>query len=205
MTTLRTTRGFTLIELMLAITGSIILIMGMGTVMLLLFQGIKQSSDFFEATTRVDLVRQLTFDARTGESLVYPSTDFVSATYNVQAEGSGSGYYNPEGGFHGHRVRFRAISYDPTTETSQRVFINWESRRPTASAWASPCNVVRIVDEADAFNNPVGAPVEWFDQSGIGLFHITRTSNRNFNVEMESVQADETAHVQLAVTLRNVR
>lgn len=205
MATIRQKRGFTLIELMLAIAGSIILIMGMGTVMLLLFQGIQQSADFFEATSRVDLVRQLTFDARTGEDLEYPSTDFDAMNYDVEAEGAGSGYYDPEGGFHGHRVRFRAISYDPVAETSQRVFINWESRRPTASAWDSPCNVVRIVDEADIFNNPVGAPVEWFDQSGIGIFHITRTSDRNFNVEMESVQADEKAHVQLAVTLRNVR
>lgn len=198
-------RGFTLIEVLLAAGGATILLVGIGTVMVMMFQGLKQSSDFFEATSRVDMVRQMTFDARTGESLVYPNTNYNPLTYNVQAVGGGSGYYLPEGGNHGHRTIFRAVEYNPTTETSSRVFITWESRRPTAQPWISPASVIRIIDQADALNQPVGNPVETFNQAGIELFHITRVSDRNFNVVMRSAQDEEKAHVELAVTLRNVR
>lgn len=198
-------RGFTLIEVLLAAGGATILLVGIGTVMVMMFTGLKQSADFFEATSSVDMVRQMTFDARTGEDLVYPDTDFDSLNYDEQTEGFGSGYYDPEGGNHGHRTIFRAVEYDPVAETSSRVFITWESRRPTAQAWTSPCNVARIIDQADLFNQPVGAPVETFNQGGIEIFHITRISESNFNVVMQAVKDDEKAHVQLAVTLRNVR
>ncbi|MBK8206230.1 MAG: hypothetical protein IPK87_05450 [Planctomycetes bacterium] len=200
----RINRGFTLIELTLAMVGSIILIMGMYIVMVMLYQGLEQSADFADATTRVDLVRQLSFDARTAEELMYPTSD-LTAFFSETAVGNGSGYYAPTGGFHGHRAQFRAVEYDPGTEASTRVFITWESYRSTGVPWTDPCSVRRIsMPDTNEDLIPNDAWEIRFDQSGIELFTIRRTSNNNFNVDMESVEDNEVAHVQLAVTLRNV-
>lgn len=184
-------RGVTLMELIIAMAVSTILILGMGMVLVVMFRGMGESQDFATLTGRVDLIRQLTFDARTGDALVYPSTDYTVA-YSATATGNGSGYYS-SGGFVGHRVQFNAVRYNPITMADIPEAITWESRRPTSST--DPYTVYRWVNTE---TNPR------FGQEGVVQFEVIRQNARSFTVQMQSVEGTEQVTVQLAVTLRNV-
>ena len=109
-------RGFTLVEMLVAMVIGTILIMGMGTVLVTLFSGMRESKDFGTATGRVDLIRQLTFDARTGDEILFPA---------VGADGDYA-----SGGNEGDQVQFNSLEYDPGTDTTTTVTVTWESRRP---------------------------------------------------------------------------
>lgn len=184
-------KGVTLMELIIAMSVSTILVLGMGMVLVVMFRGMGESQDFATLTGRVDLIRQLTFDARTGDTLIYPSTDYTAA-YSATATGNGSGYY-ASGGFVGHRVQFNAVRYNPTTMVDTPEAITWESRRPTSSS--DPYTVYRWV-------NVETTPR--FGQDNIVQFEVIRQNARSFTVQMQSVEGTESVTVQLAVTLRNV-
>ena len=171
-------KGFTLIELMVSMAIGSMLMLGMGMVMVTLFVGMRQSRDFFDATERVDLIRQLSFDARTGNAITFPL-----------ANGSGA-YSNPPN--NGHMVSFDSLRYDPILDTTTTVNIVWESVRPIATP-TDPMTVNRFVDGTFTFG-----------QGNITNFTVNRTSNRNFTVVTSTVEGDENVEVQLAVTLRNV-
>lgn len=184
-------KGVTLIELIIGMAISSIIILGMGMVLVVLFRGMGESQDFASLTGRVDLIRQLSFDARTGDALLYPDTDYT-ASYSATATGNGSGYY-ASGGFVGHRVQFNAVRYNPITMADIPEAITWESRRPTSSS--DPYTVYRWVN---AETNPR------FGQDNIVQFEVIRQNARSFTVQMQSVEGTEQVTVQLAVTLRNV-
>ena len=171
-------KGFTLIELMVSASIGTILMFGMGAALFTLFQGMRESRDFFNATERVDLIRQLSFDARTGNAITFPLAD-------------GTGAYS-NGPNNGHMVEFNSLRYDPVADTTTTVNILWESVRPIATP-ADPFQVNRFVDGTFTFG-----------QSNITDFTVTRTSNRNFTVVTSTVEGDENVGVQLSVTLRNV-
>lgn len=184
-------KGVTLMELIIAMAVSTILILGMGMVLVVLFRGMGESRDFAALTGRVDLIRQLSFDARTGEALLYPSTDWT-ASYSATATGNGSGWYTG-GGFEGHRVQFTAVDFNPVTLAETRNNITWESRRTISSS--DPYDVYRWVNVE---TNPR------FGQDGVTQFEVIRQSARAFTVIMQSTEGTESVTVQLAVTLRNV-
>lgn len=184
-------KGVTLVELIIAMAISTILLLGMGMVLVVMFRGMGESRDFATLTGRVDLIRQLSFDARTGEALLYPSTNWTAA-YSPTAVGNGSGWYSAAG-FEGHRAQFTAVDFNPVTLVETRNNITWESRRIAASS--DPYTVFRWV-------NVETTPR--FGQGQVTQFEVIRQTSRGFTVTMQSTENADTVTVQLAVTLRNV-
>lgn len=183
-------RGFTLVEMLVAMAVSTILIFGMGTVMVTLFKGMRESRNFADATGGVDLIRQLSFDARTGNRILFPATDGAPGDYS-------------SGGFTGDQIMFNSLRYDPGTDTTTTVTITWESRRPSAAP-ADPYDVFRFIDETPEDPANPADDLFTFGQSGLLSFDIVRTSSNSFSASMQNSSGDETVQVQLAVTLRNV-
>jgi len=183
-------RGFTLVEMLVAMAVSTILIFGMGTVMVTLFKGMRETRNFADATGGVDLIRQLSFDARTGNRILFPATDGAPGDYS-------------SGGFTGDQIMFNSLRYDPGTDTTTTVTITWESRRPSAAP-ADPYDVFRFIDETPEDPANPADDLFTFGQSGLLSFDIVRTSSNSFSASMQNSSGDETVQVQLAVTLRNV-
>jgi prepilin-type N-terminal cleavage/methylation domain-containing protein len=184
-----TRKGFTLIEVLIAMFVATILIMGMGLVLVTLFAGMRESGDFADATGRVDLIRQMTFDARTGDSIIFPATDGTAGDY-------------VSGGNEGDQVMFNSITYDPIADTTTDVTITWESRRAASST--DPYIVYRFIDTTPESPAVPGDDVLTFAQSAITVFDVTRTSMEGFFVRIETTENSEQVEVELAVTLRNV-
>ena len=185
-------RGVTLVELLVALAVSTILIMGMGMVMVTLFTGMRESRNFFEATSRVDLIRQLSFDARTGESIRFPSTDGTAGDYAA-------------GGFVGDQIQFDSLQFDPVTDTTTTATITWESRRAAAAPATDPYTVFRFYDATPEYpTNNAGDDTLTFAQGNMTFFDVVRQSSDSFTVSMETIEDTETVQVELAVTLRNV-
>ena len=187
-------RGFTLVELLVGMVISTILIMGMGLVMVTLFTGMRESKDFADATGRVDLIRQLTFDARTGNEILFP-------TVNSPAAGSVGDF--TAGGFTGDQVMFNSLDYDPVGDTTSDVTITWESRRPSGSP-TDPYIVYRFVDETPEDPADPSDDEMRFAQGDITAFDIIRTSDTSFTASITTTQNSEVVAIDLAVTLRNV-
>lgn len=184
-------RGVTLVELLVALVISTIILMGMGMVLVTLFTGMRESRDFFEATSRVDLIRQLSFDARTGNSIRFPTANGAPGNYAA-------------GGFVGDQIQFDSLRFTPPN-TTDTVTITWESRRPTAAPITDPYTVFRFIDETPEYpNNIPGDDVFTFAQENITFFEVVRQSADAFTVSLESAQGNERVQVDLAVTLRNV-
>ena len=183
-------KGFTLVELMVGMVVSTILIMGMGLVMVTLFSGMRESRDFAEATGRVDLIRQLTFDARTGNQIIFPATDATPGDYVSGAIG-------------GDQVQFNSLRYDPIGDTTTTVTITWESRRPTASP-TDPFIVYRFTDDTPEDPPVPGDDLQTFAQGDITAFDIIRNTNTSFSTFITTTNNTETVQIELAVTLRNV-
>ncbi|MCB9894778.1 MAG: type II secretion system protein [Planctomycetes bacterium] len=183
-------KGFTLVELLVGMIVSTILIMGMGIVMVTLFTGMRESKDFANATGRVDLIRQLTFDARTGNQIIFPATDGTGGDY------VGSGYT-------GDQIQFNSLRYDPIGDTTADVTITWESRIPNATP-TDPFIVYRFVDETPEDPPVPGDDVMTFAQGDITAFEIVRNTNTSFSANITTTENSEVVAVQLAVTLRNV-
>lgn len=183
-------RGFTLVEMLVAMVISSILIMGMGLVMVTLFTGMRESKNFADATGGVDLIRQLSFDARTGNRILFPATDGTPGDYS-------------SGGFTGDQIMFNSLRYDPGTDTTTTVTITWESRRPSAAP-TDPYQVLRFIDNTPEDPAVPGDDVFTFGQSGLLSFDIVRNTSNSFSATMENESGDESVQVQLAVTLRNV-
>lgn len=183
-------RGFTLVEMLVALVVSSILLAGMGTVMVVLVKGMRESSHFAEATGAVDLIRQLSFDARTGNRILFPATDGTPGDYSA-------------GGFTGDQITFNSLRYDPGTDTTTTVTITWESRRPIANP-TDPFTVNRFIDDTPEDPANPADDVFTFGQSGLLSFDIVRNAANSFSASMENSSGDETVEVQLAVTLRNV-
>jgi prepilin-type N-terminal cleavage/methylation domain-containing protein len=190
----RNRRGFTIVELLIGLIIGTILILGMGHVIVQMFTGMAESASFGEATGRVDIIRQMSFDARTADTLIFPATD--------GATGGWSG-----GGFAGQQVRFRAVNYDPATTTSSYMFITWESRKSGTAPATDPFDVTRWTlpdTNNDRIEND-GTFTRSFSEYNIEIFNVRRISRRNFTVEMQTTEEDEKAHIQLSVTLRNAQ
>lgn len=183
-------RGFTLVEMLVAMVVSSILILGMGGVLVTLFTGMRESKEFATATDRVDLIRQLSFDARTGNRILFPPTDGTPGDYS-------------SGGFTGDQVMFNSLRYDPGTDTTTTVTITWESRRPSAAP-TDPYTVYRFIDDTPEDPAVPGDDIFTFGQTGLINFDIVRNTSNSFSATMESEEGDESVQVQLAVTLRNV-
>lgn len=185
-------RGFTLIEMLVAMVVGAILIMGMGMVLVTLFTGMRESQDFADATGRVDLVRQLTFDARTGNTIQFPVTDGAAGDYTF-------------GGNEGDQIQFNSLRYDVGTDTTTDVTVTWESRRPAGSPMGTEYTVYRFIDTTpeSPVNNPAD-DLQTFGQAGIIDFDIVRNSSDSFQASFSSQEGTETVAVELAVTLRNV-
>ncbi len=186
-----TRRGMSLIELTVAMAISAIVLSTIGFVLVMMTNGFNEMEDFGNATGRVDMIRLLTFDARTGDSMLFPTTNGANGAYT-------------DGSANGHRVRFRAIEYNPTTESSTPVFIQWESRR-TGNTGPYVVSRWRMVDANNNNIDDDGSYTQTFGESPVQVFTIQRVNRQNFNIEMETTEGNETAHVQLAVTLRNVQ
>jgi prepilin-type N-terminal cleavage/methylation domain-containing protein len=182
-------RGFTLVEVLISMFAASLLIMGMGIVLVTLFTGMRESSDFADATGRVDLIRQMTFDARTGDSIIFPDTDGMDGDY-------------ASGGNEGDQVMFNSIAYDPGTDTSSDVTITWESRRAVSST--DPYIVYRFIDNAPESPAVPGDDTMTFAQGDITIFDVTRTSMEGFFVRIATAENAEQIEIELAVTLRNV-
>jgi prepilin-type N-terminal cleavage/methylation domain-containing protein len=185
-------RGFTLIELVLGMTISTIVLLAAGTVLFQVFGGFREMTAFNEAIMRVDLIRQLNFDARTADWLISPATDGADGAYN-------------EGGFHGERVFFRSVVYDPVAETDSWSYIIWQSSRPN-TAPGDPFTVRRF-RHTNGGPTPPASPGDYtptFSQGDITVFEVRRVNSRNFNVSMRTEFDGEAAAVEMSVTLRNV-
>lgn len=202
--------GFTIIELTMAMVASVILIVGMGSILFLQFQGIGESADFREASARVDLIRHLTFDGRTGSKIAFPAA-------------STSGEYTPyssvitSGSVSGHRVVFTASNYDPNTGITVPTEVRWESQTsnvsdPSNLIGTDTLTVARFIENLTATGGTrepsVGSPGDWillFQEPKIDKFIIFRdTTNNVFMVDIETHEGDEDANISLAITLRNV-
>lgn len=190
--TLRSTRrtGFTLVEMLVALAVSTILIMGMGLVLVTLFTGMRESKHFADATGGVDLIRQLSFDARTGNRIIFPATDGAPGDYS-------------SGGFTGDQIMFNSLRYDPGTDTTTTVTVTWESRRPSAAP-TDPYTVYRFIDTTPEDPANPADDTFTFGQAGLLNFDIVRNTSNSFSATMQNSSGDETVQVQLAVTLRNV-
>lgn len=191
-------RGFTLIEVLIAMIAASILLLAMGSVLFMIFRGFNESRDFANATNRVDLIRQLSFDARTGRTVTYPTTWDINGTPMTSR-----GDYS-SGGNEGDRVQFVSLRYDAGTGVTTPFMITWQSRRPTGSPVGTPYNVERWIQQTDALNVPIGAATLSFDQNKINSFEVIRTTVRTFSVNLQTTEGAETASVQLVVTCRNV-
>jgi len=185
-------RGVTLVELMIAMSITTILLFAIGGVTFTIYGGFREMTAFNEAITRIDIIRQLNFDARTGDWLIAPATD------------GADGFYN-ESGFNGHRVMFRSVVFDPVVETDSWSYIIWQSSRPN-TAPGDPYIVRRFVHANGGPNPPASAGdyVLSFGQGDITLFEVQRVNTRNFTVKMRSEFDGEAANVDMSVTLRNV-
>lgn len=183
-------RGFTLVEMMVGMAIASILILGMGVVLITLFTGMRESRDFAIATDRVDLIRQLSFDARTGNRILFPATDATPGDYTA-------------GGFTGDQIMFDSLRYDPGTDTTTTVTITWESRRPTANP-TDPYTVYRFTDDTPEYPAVPGDDLFTFGQDGLINFDIVRHTANAFSVTMRSQEDDQAVEIQLAATLRNV-
>ncbi|MDC1142815.1 hypothetical protein OAU50_06960 [Planctomycetota bacterium] len=208
-----TNKGFTLLEIIVGVAASILLIMGMGSILMLQFQGLNESSDFREASARVDLIRHLTFDGRTGSSISFPaaSTSGVYPAYSSAVLGAS---------VRGHRVVFTASDYNPITGVTTPTEVRWESQTTDVT---DPDNsdyltddvqiiVVRFIEDLTATGGTrepvVATPTDWivrFEEHGIDQFLVSRdASDDTFNVEIKTHEGDQDADIQLAVTMRNV-
>ena len=184
-----TRRGFTLVEVLIAMFVSTILIMGMGLVLVTLFTGMRESKDFATATGRVDLVRQMTFDARTGDGIIFPATDGTAGDY-------------VSGGNEGDQVMFNSITYDAIADTTTDVTITWESRRTVSTT--DPYIVYRFIDATPESPADPSDDAMTFAQGDITTFDVTRTSMEGFFVRIQTTENSEQVEIELAVTLRNV-
>ncbi len=192
----RRSRGFTLIEVMIAMVAASILLFGMGSVLVMIYRGFNESRNFAEMTSRVDLIRQLSFDARTGRNILFPTNWDVNGT-PLDSRGDYA-----SGGNVGDRIQFVSLRFDGTTTTP--FMITWQSRRPAAAPVTDPYNVERWIQEVDATNTPIGTATLSFDQNKINSFEVIRTTIRSFSVNLSTTELTETASVQLVVTCRNV-
>jgi prepilin-type N-terminal cleavage/methylation domain-containing protein len=192
-------RGFTLIELIIGMSVSVILLLAVGTVMVSVFGGFRQMAGFNQAIEAVDMIRQLNFDARTGDRLSHPVNNGDDGAYS-------------DGTIEGQQVRFRAINYDPVTETDSVDWIAWASDRPTTADPGDPYTVRRwIAQTAFVPSDPLGqtppsagAFTQTFGQGGIDVFDVQRVSDNNFTVRMRTTFDGEAAAVDMSITLRNV-
>lgn len=183
---LRSRRGVTMIELMVAMVAGVILLWGLSTLLVLLWTGMGESRDFAEAVNRVELIRQLSFDARTGQRILSPTTDGAAGNYT-------------SGGVEGDRIQFESLHFDPGTDTTSVWTITWESQRPAGSPVGTPYSVIRWLNKND------GGGTNWtFNQNQITSFEVVRNTGSSFSVAIETTEAQETMQIQLAPTLRNV-
>ncbi|MHC4841916.1 MAG: type II secretion system protein [Planctomycetota bacterium] len=207
-------KGFTLIEIIMGVTCSIILILGMGSILMLQFQGLNESEDFREASARVDLIRHLTFDGRTGSGITFPATQGANGIYTSYSSTIlGSSVT-------GHRVIFTAADYDPVTEVTTPTDVRWESQTtdlgdPSNSDYLTDnvtLVVARFIEDLSATGGTsdpvVTTPSHWilrFQEHNIDQFLVTREATEDtFLVQIKTHEGDEDADIQLAVTLRNV-
>jgi prepilin-type N-terminal cleavage/methylation domain-containing protein len=186
-------RGFTLIELLIGMSIGTILLFAIGGIMFQVFGGFREMAAFNQAILRVDLIRQLNFDARTGDWLLFPATDGTSGAYT-------------EAGFTGQQIRFRTVVFDPVAETDSWTYIIWQSARPTTAPLDDPFIVRRFVHENGGATPPASAGdyTLTFGQGEISTFEVFRVNSRNFNVSMRTEFDGEAAAVEMSVTLRNV-
>ncbi len=206
----RNRRGFTLLEVIIAMVATVILVTGMGSILMLMFTGLNESRDFQISTARVDLIRHLTFDGRTGSNIDFPA---------VSSNGQYTAYTSTVLGASvtGHRVVFTASDYDPATGVTTPTDVRWESQTidlsdPDNTSGTDTVLVVRYIEDLTATSGTrdpiVTASTDWiekFQESGIDKFWILRDASlNNFTVEIESSEGTEEADVQLSVTLRNV-
>lgn len=188
-------RGFTLVEVLIAMVAGSILLMGMGSVLFMIWRGFNETRDFSEATQRIDMIRQLNFDGRTGRSISFPTTwDLNGATTTSRGDYTGTGVT-------GDRVQFISLEFDTATNTTTPYMVTWQSLTATGAA---PYRVQRWRQPVDALNQLLGTAVLTFDQTNVQSFEIIRTTNKAFSINMQAIEGAETATIQMVVTCRNI-
>jgi len=189
-------RAFTITELLIGLVAGVVLMLGMGAVMLQLFRGFNESRDFSEATSRIDLIRTLSFDARTSRMILYPTAWDPSGVLATS-----KGDIPAAEGIDGDRIQFISLDYDTDTNTTTPYRVTWQSQRAAGDPFWT---VVRWRVPVDASNQPIGTQERTFQQDRVGMFEVIRISSRAFRVDMRAVENDETAAIQMVVTCRNV-
>jgi prepilin-type N-terminal cleavage/methylation domain-containing protein len=184
-------RGFTLIELMVAMIAALIVLLGMGSVLFLMFGGMIESRQFLNSTSAIDLTRELTFDARPADRLFFPATNGATGEYG-------------DGSLKGHQVVFRTSYYNPTTNVTQRAWVRWRSEI-TGSETDGRFLVRRYVQwhGNDVPDANWGTPT--FTEIGFTRFDVRRVSASTFSVEMRNEGSKEAAHTIFSPAMRNAR
>jgi prepilin-type N-terminal cleavage/methylation domain-containing protein len=184
-------KGFTLIELIIGIVIAGILLLAIAFVTIQMMGGLRETAEFSEVTGRVDIIRQLTFDARAADRIVFPLTDGASGAYS-------------SGGVSGQQMRLRVMSYDPVTDVTTPTFVQWAS---AGSASATEVRVTRasMVDGNDNGLEDDGGYTVNFGQDHISKFGITRIDASNIEVGMYTTFGEESVESVFGISLRNVR
>ena len=183
-TALRSSRAFTLLELMAALASMGVLIMAMGYTLVFLARAMVETEDDNTAQNRLELVRLLTNDFRSGSLIAFPATDGTTGAWVA-------------GGFQGQAAVVLVNKYEPIGQVTTPVLVRWSSRTPTAA----PSLFVLTRDES------TDGGLTWntsFEEGNILIFNVLRVDDNRIDIGMTTLEGTQIAEMLYSVGLRNV-
>lgn len=193
MRTARTSRGFTLIEIMAALAAVSVLILAMGSTLFWLLRGEQQSVAANDAFNRTDLIRDvLHTNLRAGRAIRFPTTD---ALVSYPADGVG--------------VAGRGTISTPVA--GEQVWVElqyWNGAafeiRQTVWTWESGSQVLGNQWAVSSIGGAAPGGAYTWSQSSLTNFDVIRVSSRRIRFVVDSNTNGQLAQSQFTVTLRNI-
>lgn len=179
---LRSRRGFTLIEMTMALMVMSILILASGGILIFLARGQNEARDDNDVQNRLELVREMIVsDFRPGRTILTPAT----------AGGTGT------------EVQVETLDYNPATGNTTVRRYRW--------AFASN-TITRYVATETGTPGTFTAETQTISQSNIATFSVTRfndgdgtlTNDRRLDFTLTATQGTQSASIAFTVMLRNV-
>lgn len=179
---LRSRRGFTLIEMTMALMVMSILILASGGILIFLARGQNEARDDNDVQNRLELVREMIVaDFRPGRAILTPNT----------AGGTGTS------------VEVETLDYNPATGNTTVRRYRWTFASNT---------ITRYVATETATPGTFSAETQTISQSNIATFSVTRfndgdgllSNDRRLDFTLTATQGTQSASIAFTVMLRNV-
>ncbi|MBV6517372.1 MAG: hypothetical protein HPKKFMNG_03101 [Planctomycetes bacterium] len=189
-------KGFSLIELMAALAAVTVLILAMGSTLIWLIRGERQSINANESFNRADMIRDILHtNLRAGQTLRFPTTD---ATVAYPADGVGvAGRGTIAAPFNGEEIWVELQRWNTATSTFEIIQTMWR--------WNSATQVLGNQESAAGVaGDPRPTTAVRWSQGEILNFDVIRVSNRRIRFVVNTNEVDQPAESQFTVTLRNI-